>query len=85
MRQQAQELDISDENLFDEQQIYPIIENHDELKEIYEDEGTQEMPETLKEALACFLVGAAQGIIENDKGNRSMLIHPLHLLANKMK
>ena len=53
------------------------------MKEIYEDEGTQEMPETLKEALACFLVGAAQGIIENDKGNRSMLIHPSRLIGEQ--
>ena len=45
------------ENLFDESSKYiSIIENHDELKEIYEDEGTQEMPETLKEGLDCFFV-----------------------------
>ncbi len=75
------------ENLFDESSKYiSIIENHDELKEMYEEEGegeSKKMPESLKRALACFLVGAAQGIIEDDKGNRSMLIHPSRLIGEQ--
>ncbi len=36
-------------------------------------------PESLLEALRIFLIGAAQGESEFDKGNRSMLIHPSRL------
>ena len=46
------------------------------------DEGTYEPPDSLLLALRVFMVGVAAGILTSgNRGNRSMLVHPSHLVA----
>jgi len=58
-----------------------IVESSEE--DISEEENTSLPPESLKKALANFLIGAAQGLIEEDTSNRSMLIHPSRLIGDQ--
>mgnify|MGYP001186535374 CR=1 FL=1 len=77
------------EDLFFEDSPYiAIVESSEE--DISEEENTNLPPESLKRALANFLIGAAQGlieqdasVIEEDASNRSMLIHPSRLIGDQ--
>ena len=67
------------EDLFAEKSPFiSIIEPTDDYID-NEDEEANEPPKELLKAIGIFLIGVAQGMIEKDTSNRSMLVHPSRL------
>ena len=67
------------EDLFAEKSPFiSIIEPTDDYID-NEDEEANEPPKELLRAIGIFLIGVAQGMIEKDTSNRSMLVHPSRL------
>ncbi len=71
------------EDLFMEES--PFVTTVETAQDFMDDENDQPNmpPESLVEAIGTFLIGAAQGMIEEDTSNRSMLVHPSRLIGDQ--
>jgi hypothetical protein len=64
------------ETFFTPPQFYKLVKVVPEEEAYTTKHPITEIPETLKEALRVFFIGAADFLVKDESGNRSMIVHP---------